>query len=114
MSDLGVQMTFDQPESAVAFSRELAAHVRETSEFRVATLEPRLNMDSETIILVLKFGGAAFAAVAGFLSAAKAILKMIRKPSVRIEIDGKSVELHADASPDDVRTLCDVLLRSTK
>lgn len=114
MSDLGVQISFDQPESAVEFSRGLAAQVDRASDFRVATLEPRLNMDAATIILVLKFAGPAMAAVAGFLAAAQAVLKLIRKPSVRIEIDGKSMELHADASPDDVKLLCDVLLRSNK
>ena len=114
MSDLGVQITFDDPESAVAFSRGLAAQVDGVSDFRVATLEPRLNMDAATIILVLKFAGPALGAIGGFLTAAQAVLKLIRKPSVRMEIDGKSLELHADASPHDVKLLCDVLLRSKK
>ncbi len=114
MPDLGVQISFDQPESAVEFSRGLAAQVDGAPDFRVATLEPRLNMDAATIILVLKFAGPALGAVAGFLAAAQAVLKMIRKPAVRIEIGGKSIELYADATPDDVKLLCDVLLRSNK
>ena len=114
MSDLGVLISFDQPESAVAFSRGLAARIDVASNFHVATLEPRLNMDAATILLVLKFAGPALGAIGGFLAAAQAVLKLIRKPSVRMEIDGKSLELHADASPEDVKLLCDVLLRSNK
>lgn len=112
--DLGLQLTFDDPATQVAFSRELAAATADVKDYRVATFEPKLNMDAATLLLVLKFGGPALGVLAGFISATQAILKVIKKPSVRIEIDGKQVELYAKASDEDVKALCEILLRAKK
>lgn len=113
MSDLGVQLTFDDSDTSVAFSRELAV-ANVGLDFRVAMFDPKLNMDTEMLILVLKFGGAAMGAVAGFLALSQQILKIIKKPSVRIEIEGKSIELSAKASEKDIKALVNVLVRSEK
>lgn len=114
MTDIGLQLTFADPEAAVAFSRELGASHVQIQEFRVATLEPKLNMDADTIFLVVKHTGEAVGAVGSFLKLGQTILKRIRKPAVRIEIDGKIAELSAQASDDDIRELCDILVRSKK
>lgn len=113
MNDIGIQLHFDSPETSVAFSRELAQN-QEGDGFRVLSREPKLNVDADTILLVLKFAGPAIGALAGFLALGEKILKMLNKPSVRIEINGKSVELRASASNDDIKALCDVLIRSEK
>lgn len=113
MNDLGIQLHFDSPENSVAFSRALA-DAKECDSFRVLLLEPKLNVDAATILLVVKFAGPAASAATAFLVLGKTILKMLKKPSVRIEIEGKSVELRASASDEDIKVLCDVLLRSKK
>lgn len=114
MTDLALQLTFDGPETSVAFSRELKTSQGAGQDFRIATLEPKLNMDAATLLLVLKFAGPAASAVAGCITLTLTILKALKKPSVRIEVDGKVVELYAKASDADVKALCDVLLRSHK
>jgi len=114
MTDLGVQLFFDEPEASVAFSRELKKIDDKAMDFHVATLDPKLNMDAETLILILKIGGPALSAIGGFLTMAQAILKLIKKPAVRIEIDGKSIELSATASEEDIKALCGVVIRSEK
>lgn len=112
--DLGLKLTFDEPNTSIAFSRELKATEADLKNFRIATFEPKLNMDAATLLLVLKFAGPAAATLAGFLGLTQAILKMMKKPSVRIEIAGKQVELYAKAGDDDVKTLCEILLRAEK
>lgn len=114
MEDVGLKLAFSDPETAVAFARELEQAGDREQEFRVALVDPKLNFDAETLILVLKIAGGAATGVAGFLTLAKTILTLIKKPSVKISIDGKEVELHAKASPDDIKSLCDVLIRSRK
>jgi len=114
MSDIGLKLVFDDPASAVAFARELGRAKVPKEEFRVATLDPKLNFDSDTLVMVLKVTGGAASAIAGFLGLSKAILAIIKRPQVKIEIDGKLVELRANASIEDIKTLCEVLHRSGK
>lgn len=114
MFDIGLKLIFDDPTSAVAFARELGCTEVPTEQFRVATLEPKLNFDSDTLVMVLKVTGGTVSAITGFLGLSKAILAIIKKPQVKIEIDGKSVELKANASVEDIKTLCEILHRSGK
>lgn len=114
MSGLGIKLTFSDPEASAAFARELKGMDLGEADFRVAAFEPKLNMDAETMILVLKFGGAAATAISGFLTLSQSILKKLEKPSVKMEIEGKRVELFAKASDDDIRALCNILLRAEK
>jgi hypothetical protein len=114
MADLGIQLTFVDSETSVAFSRALKVADAREKDFRVATFDSKLNVDAATLLLVLKFAGPAFGAVAGFVNMTLAILKVIKRPSVKIEIDGKTIELDAKASDDDVKELCAILLRSGK
>lgn len=114
MGDIGLKLTFDDPASAVAFARELGRAEVPTEQFRIATLDPKLNFDSDTLVMVLKVAGGAATAITGFLGLSKAILAIIQKPQVKIEIDGKTVELRANASVDDIKTLCEIVHRSSK
>lgn len=114
MSDIGLKLEFDDPETAVAFARELERADVRNEGFRVATFDPKLNFDAATLILVLKFAGPGAATIAGFLTLSSTILKLIRKPQVKIEIDRKSAELRANASLDDIKALCEILHRSGK
>lgn len=114
MFDIGLKLVFDDPTSAVAFARELGRAEVPTEEFRVATLDPKLNFDSDTLVMVLKVAGGAASAITGFLGLSKAILAIIQKPQVKIEIDGKTVELRANATVEDIKTLCEILHRSGK
>lgn len=114
MSDIGLKLVFDDPASAVAFARELERADIPTDEFRLATLDPKLNFDADTLVMVLKVAGGAASAIAGFLGLARATLAIIKKPQVRIEIDGKTVELRANASVEDIKLLCEVVHRSGK
>jgi hypothetical protein len=114
MSDIGLKLSFSDPEASVAFARELESTNLQEQNFRVATFDSKLNFDADTLVLVLKVAGATAGAIAGFVSLTQAILKIISRPSVKIEIDGKQVELRAQASADDIKLLCDVLLRSGK
>lgn len=114
MGDIGLKLIFNDTASAVAFARELERAKVQTEEFRVAALEPKLNFDSDTLVMVLKVAGGAASAITGFLGLSKAILAIIHKPQVKIEIDGKTVELRANASIEDIKTLCEVLHRSGK
>ena len=54
MADLGLHLTFVDPETSVAFSRELKAADTREKDFRVATFDSKLNVDAATLILVLK------------------------------------------------------------
>jgi hypothetical protein len=114
MSDIGLKLAFSDPETSAAFSRELETANLQNQQFRLATFDPKLNFDSDTLILVLKVAGPTAGAIAGFLGLSQAILKIIKKPAVTIEIDGKRVELHAQASIDDIKHLCEILDRSGK
>lgn len=114
MGDIGLKLIFDDPASAVAFARELERAEVPTEEFRIATPDPKLNFDSDTLIMVLKVAGGAASAITGFLGLSKAILAIIQKPQVKIEIDGKTVELRATASVEDIKTLCEIVHRSGK
>lgn len=114
MSDVGLKLEFSDPETAAAFARELDRVDLGDEEFRLAKFDPKLNFDADTMVLVLKVAGGVASAVGGFLSLSTAILNAIKKPSVRIEIEGKTVELRAKASPEDIRQICDVLIRSGK
>lgn len=114
MGDIGLKLIFDDPASAVAFARELGRAEVPTEQFRIATLDPKLNFDSDTLVMVLKVAGGAATAITGFLGLSKAILAIIQKPQVKIEIDGKTVELRANASVEDIKTLCEIVHRSGK
>jgi hypothetical protein len=114
MFDIGLKLAFDDPASAVAFARELGRAEVPTEEFRIATLDPKLNFDADTLVMVLKVAGGAASAIAGFLSLSKAILAIIQRPRVKIEIGGNTVELTADASVEDIKSLCEILHRSGK
>lgn len=112
MADIGLKLQFDDPADAAAYQRALEQAGLEQQGFRVVTFDPKLNFEADFLVLVLKVTGAGAGAVAGFLSLSQAILKAIRRPKVRIEIDGKHVELYAGASVDDIKQLCDIVHRS--
>ncbi|MDR3474381.1 MAG: hypothetical protein P4M09_22255 [Devosia sp.] len=114
MVDIGLKFEFPDPESSFAFARELERADGEDHEYRIATFDPKLNFDANTLLMVLKVAAGSASAVAAFIGLVQAILKVINKPSVKMEIDGKQLELHAKASPDDVKQLCDILLRAGK
>jgi hypothetical protein len=113
VSDIGLKLTFSDPDTSVAFSRELNT-AEPGPEFRVVTLDSKLNYDAATILLVLKAAGTAAGAIAGFVKLAQVILDRLKKPSVKIEIEGKSVELKAKTSVEDIKLLCEILARAAK
>jgi hypothetical protein len=114
MVDIGLKFEFADPESSVAFARELERAAIDGQEYRIATFDSKLNFDANTFLMVLKVAAGSASAIAAFIGLVQAILKVIDKPSVKMEIDGKQLELHAKASPDDIKQLCDVLIRSGK
>lgn len=114
MVDIGLKFEFPDPESSFAFARELERVDFKGQEYRIATFDPKLNVDANTLLLVLKVAAGSATAVAAFIGLVQAVLKAINKPSVKLEIEGKQLELRAKASPDDIKQLCDVLIRSSK
>lgn len=114
MSEIGLKLTFSDPEASVAFTRELERADFQEQDFRVATVDPKLNFDAETLILVLRFAGPAAVTLAGFFTLSQAILKIIKKPAVTVEIDGKRGELSEQSSIEDIKLLCEIVHRSGK
>ena len=68
-------------------------------------------MDPVTIILLVKGTGAVVGTLAAFLKLAKTLLPSTSKPSVIIAFKERRVELHGDATAEDLRRLADVLAR---
>jgi hypothetical protein len=114
VADIGLTFEFDDAAASAAFARELESADLGQAEYRIATFDPKLNFDANTLVLVLKVAAGSARAVTAFIGLVQAILKVIKKPSVKLEIEGKRLELHAKASPDDIKQLCDVLIRSSK
>jgi hypothetical protein len=108
MDDIGLQLTFPDAAASSAFAAALKA--TSFSGFRAATFEEKQNFDAETLIVVLKVLGAGIPALAAFVKFVREFLKKSDKPSVSLKYKDRTIELHGDASDEDVRRLCDVLI----
>lgn len=111
MEDLGLQLTFSGPAEAAAFATALGEADFSAANFRVATFEEKQNFDAETLTVVLK-AAAATPALVTFLKYVLGTLKRSNQPSVSLRYNDRVVELRGDATDEDVKKLCDVLIGS--
>ncbi len=110
MTDIGLVLTFPDPDSAASFASSLRTPEAQSEEVQVVTAEPKQHMDPVTIILLVKGTGAVVGTFVAFLKLAKTLLPP-KKPSVIITFKERRVELHGDATAEDLRRLADVLAR---
>jgi hypothetical protein len=110
MDDIGLQLTFPDTAASAAFAAELKAADFSGDGFRAATFEEKQNFDAATLIVVLKVIGAGIPALLAFGKFVRSFLKGADKPSVSLTYKGRTIELRGDASDEDVRRLCDVLI----
>lgn len=111
MEDIGLQLTFPDASASAAFAAELKTADFSGERFHAATFEEKQNFDAATLIVVLKVIGASASALLAFVKFVREVIKQFQKPSVRLTYNGRTIDLRGDASDDDVRRLCDVLIR---
>jgi hypothetical protein len=112
MDDIGLQLTFPDAAASAAFAAELKATDFSADGFRAATFEEKQNFDADTLIVVLKVIGASIPALLAFVKFVRVFLEKSDKPSVSLMYNDRTIELRGDASDEDVRRLCDVLIGS--
>ncbi len=110
MENLGLQLTFSDADEAATFAAELKKVDFSAANFRVSTFEEKQNFDAETLVLVLKITATAAPALVTFVKFVLGVLKRSKKPSVSLRYNDRVVELRGDATDEDVKKLCDVLL----
>lgn len=110
METLGLSLTFPDSNTSVRFADAVRAQAFSSEDSRILLSEAKQNLDGETILLVLKCAGAAVSGLMALLKFAKTFLgEKEVPPTIVIAYKGRRVELHGDASNDDLKKLASVL-----
>jgi hypothetical protein len=116
MEDVGLELRFPDIKSATDFGsalrdREEMANSVIGNDIRLVLREDKMNMDIETIYLIVKSVGSVVATITGFLKLVNTILKDTKGPSISISFKGTTVQIFGDADEQDLMELARVLAR---